>query len=184
MDWVRHTYPKPTIDPAWLEACLAWIAEELHLNDFDAQGDEIISNVDSQLLNSDLRDSMLEGTGFPPNIGSTESVRLRGHILVQVQAMTEIGHSAFSLQNVQQTRIDRADLAGLTAEDDEDDGPIPKFPRSMLQFDLSDGSRSVKAIEYRKLPDLELGVTPLGYKVREICNCSSVPEYNGSCAHH
>lgn len=183
-DWVRHTYPKPTVDPEWLDACLAWIAEELHLNDFNSQTEEIISNVESQLLSSDLRDSMVAGTGFPHNIGNTENVRLRGHMLVQIQGMTEIGHSAFSLQTIQQTRIDRADLAGLTAEDEEDEGPIPKFPRSMLQFELSDGSRSVKAIEYRKLPELELGVTPMGYKVRKIYHCSrSLSKYNGSCTH-
>ena len=167
MEWMQQAYPMPTVDPAWLDACLAWIAEELHLNDFDTQGDEIISNVDAQLLNSDLRDSMLAGTGFPLNIGSAENVRLRGHILVQIQGMTEIGHSAFSLQNVQQTRVDRADLAGLTGDDDEDEGPIPSYPRSMLQFELTDGSQLIKAIEYRRLPDLELGVTPLGYKVRK-----------------
>lgn len=169
-EWIRKAYPKPTVDPNWLDACVAWIAEELHLTDVDSQGDEIISNVDSQLLNSDLHDSMLAGTGFPLDIGSAENTQLRGHMLVQIQGMTEIGHSAFSLRNVQQTRIDRADLAGLTAEgEDDDEGPIPKYPRSMLQFDLSDGSQSVRAIEYRRLPELELGVTPLGYKVRNFC---------------
>jgi RecQ-mediated genome instability protein 1 len=168
-DWIRQAYPKPTVDPDWLDACLAWIAEELHLNDLDSQGDEIISNIDTQLLNSDLHDSMLTGTGFPPDIGNAENTRLRGHILVQIQGITEVGHSAFSLQNVRQTRIDRADLAGLTADDEEDEGPIPTYPRSMLRFDLSDGSQAVRAIEYRRLPELVLGVTPLGYKVRESC---------------
>ena len=47
----------------------------------------------------------------------------------------------------------------------EDDGPIPRYPRSMLQFRISDGSTEIDAIEYRKIPELELGETPLGYKV-------------------
>jgi RecQ-mediated genome instability protein 1 len=168
-EWLRRTYPKPTVDPEWLDACLAWISEELHLDNINSQADEIISNVESQLLNSDLHDSMLAGTGLPLDIGTAENTRLRGNILVQIQGITEIGHSAFSLQNVQQTRMDRADLAGLGGEEeeDEDEGPIPKYPRSMLRFDLTDGSNSVRAIEFRRLPDLELGVTPLGYKVRE-----------------
>ncbi|KAF8575164.1 hypothetical protein K439DRAFT_1370627 [Ramaria rubella] len=167
-NWIRQAYPKPTVDPAWLDACLAWMSEELHLNDINSQADEIISNVDSQLLNSDLHDSMVAGTGFPRDIGSAENTRLRGNILVQIQGMTEIGHSAFSLQNVQQTRIDRADLAGLAGDGDEaaeDEGPVPKYPRSMLRFDLSDGSQTLRAIEFRPLPAFELGTTPLGFKM-------------------
>ena len=84
--------------------------------------------------------------------------------------MTEIGHSAFSLQNVRQARIERADLAGLAGEEGEDQdggedaGSVPKYPRSMLRFQLSDGTRILEAIEYRKIPQFELGVTPLGCK--------------------
>jgi len=157
------------VDPAWLDACLEWMAAEHQLNNMDTQAAEIISQVETQLLNSDLRDSMTKNTGFPPNIDKAEDTRLWGNTLVQVLAITEIGHSAFSLQNTRQMRIDRADLAGLTVEneDEEDGGPIPKYPRSMLRFDLSDGSQTLRAIEYRKLPELELGVTPLGYKVRK-----------------
>jgi RecQ-mediated genome instability protein 1 len=35
----------------------------------------------------------------------------------------------------------------------------------MLKFLLSDGRTTVTAIEYRSIPQLELGVTPLGYKL-------------------
>ena len=74
----------------------------------------IIEHVDSQLLQSNLSDSMLEGTGFPPNIAELDNYTLQGPpILVEIVAMTEIGHSAFSLQNIRQARIERADLAGL-----------------------------------------------------------------------
>lgn len=168
-DWIKQAYPKPSVDPAWLEACLTWISDELQLNDVDTQGDDMISNVDTQLLNSDLKDSTLAGTGFPMNIGLAEEARLWGRTLVQIQSIMEIGHSAFSLQNIRQTRVDRADLTGLASDNDEDeDGPVPKYPRSMLRFDLSDGSQILPAIEYRRLPELELGVTPLGYKVCKV----------------
>ncbi|KAF8515420.1 hypothetical protein BU17DRAFT_51754 [Hysterangium stoloniferum] len=178
--YLRQTYPKPTIDPTWLDACLAWITDELQLPsiDSDADIDKIISNVDTQLLNSDLRDSMLPDSGLPQNICAQEKTRLHGRTLVQIQGMTEIGHSAFSLRSVHQTRVDRVDLAGLAGGggenvnnnhevngEEEDEGPIPKFPRSMLRFDLSDGSQLLRAIEFRRLPELELGVTPLGYKM-------------------
>jgi RecQ-mediated genome instability protein 1 len=93
-------------------------------------------------------------------------------VLVEVAALTDIGVSAFSLQTTRQTRIDREDLAGLHAargEDgeraEEDEGPIPRFQRSMLSMQLCDGTHTLKAIEFRKIPQLVLGETPLGYKV-------------------
>ena len=110
---------------------------------------------------------MLHYTGIPRNIGTAKKGTVGvPPVLVQITSITEIGHSAFTLRNTRQTRIDRADLAGLAEEDGgEDDGPIPRYPRSMLQFRISDGSTEIDAIEYRKIPELELGETPLGYKV-------------------
>jgi RecQ-mediated genome instability protein 1 len=128
--------------------------------------EKIIRNVEEQLLQSDLGDSMLRGTGLPPNVAELDNTRLQGPpILVEILSITEIGHSAFSLQNTRQARIDKEDLAGLaTAEGGEDEGPIPKYPHSMLRFQLSDGTTVFDAMEYRTLPEIQLGVTPLGYK--------------------
>lgn len=115
---------------------------------------------------------MLPGTGLPPNIAFINNTKLPGPpVLVEIISLTEIGHSAFNLQNVRQARIERADLAGLAEEDGENQedgeetGPVPKYPRSMLRFQLSDGMTVLEAIEYRRIPELQLGVTPLGYKV-------------------
>lgn len=93
-------------------------------------------------------------------------------LLVEIRSITEIAHSAFSLLNTHQTRLDRADLGLARDEDnqqeprqqDEDEGPISRFPRGMLRFELSDGRTRFRAIEYRSMPDLVLGETPLGYK--------------------
>lgn len=133
----------------------------------------IKEQVESQLLMSDLTDSMAQGTGLPQNLAGLKKGALSGPpILVQIMALTEIGHSAFSLMNVRQTKIDRADLSGLAQqgennEDAEaDEGPVPNYPRSMLQFELSDGTIKLNAIEYRKISQLDLENTPLGYKVR------------------
>ncbi|TFY83218.1 hypothetical protein EWM64_g788 [Hericium alpestre] len=171
VQWLRRSYPKPTVDPhmlrqEWLDACFNWILEEYQLqppNDVD----EIIKHVDAQLLQSNLVDSMVHGTGLPANIPKDRNSTLTGPpVLVEITALTDIGVSAFSLQNTRQTRIDRADLAGLAEEDGgEDDGPVPRYPRGMLRFEISDGATTLAAIEYRKIPELELGETPLGYKL-------------------
>lgn len=153
----------------WLDACCTWIADELHLDPI-AQTQQFLANVENQLLESDLRDSTVEGTGLPLNAHTLHNVRIRGTspILVEVVEITEIGHSAFSLTNVRQTRIERADLAGLAAEEgvEDDEGPVPKFPRQMLKLYVSDGTVTLPAIEYRPMPELQLGETPLGFKVR------------------
>ncbi|KAI0694628.1 hypothetical protein BC835DRAFT_1544869 [Cytidiella melzeri] len=167
VQWVKRTYPKPEVDPEWLDGCYTWIENDLKLNPAKDL-DTILYNVEAQLLQSDLTDSMLAGTGLPPNISELNNVTLRGlPILVEIVAITEIGHSAFSLQNVRQARIERADLAGLAEEEenDGDDRPIPNYPRSMLKLVLSDGSTIVNAIEYKRLPEFKLGETPLGFKM-------------------
>jgi RecQ-mediated genome instability protein 1 len=163
----------------WTEACCDWIIDELNLN-LGSSGDvaRLLQNVESQLLQSDLRDSAISGTGLPPNISTMKQGRLSGKpVLVEIVAITDIGHSAFQLQTVRQTRIDRADLAGLNAErgddgqaEEEEEGPVPRYPRSMLRLELSDGSTTLKAIEYRKVPQLQLGETPLGYKASVLGN--------------
>ena len=116
---------------------------------------------------------MIPGTGIPSTSATLEKGRLSGPpVLVQITAMTDIGHSAFSLYNTRQIRIEKDDLAGLAEQDGgEDDGPIPKYPRSMLRFSLSDGSVTFPAIEFKRIPQLELGETPHGFKV---CFC---PQY-------
>lgn len=155
----------------WLRDCYAWVLESYRLNP-TTDMNTIINHVEEELLESHLSDSMIPGTGVPQNIDSMQNGKLSGSpILVEIVAIMEIGHSAFSLQNIRQTRIERADLAGLTINEEgtDDEGPIPKYPRSMLQFKLSDGHTTFQAIEYRRLPGLELGETPLGYKVRIFC---------------
>jgi RecQ-mediated genome instability protein 1 len=111
---------------------------------------------------------MVPGTGLPADVSGFDNTSLHGPpILVEIVSMTEIGHSAFSLQNTRQTRLDATDLTVLASEEaTSEDGTIPNYPRSMLRFELSDGSTTFQAMEYRTLPELQLGVTPLGYKVR------------------
>ena len=121
---------------------------------------------------------MLISTGLPPNIRQQHKFSTGAQpILVEIASLTEIGHSAFSLLNTRQARIEREDLAGLVqrereqnnqdgpVDDGEDEGPIPNYPRQMLKLEISDGSVSLPAIEYRKIPELNLGETQLGCKV-------------------
>jgi RecQ-mediated genome instability protein 1 len=112
---------------------------------------------------------MLPGTGLPANILTLNNTRVK-NILVEITSITDIGVSAFTLGNSRSTRMERADLADIyegegEEEVGEEEGKIPKYPRSMLKMELSDGAITLPAIEYRPMTELELGVTKLGYKV-------------------
>ena len=123
--------------------------------------------MNTQLLESDFADSMVAGTGFPPNaLGATHTV-IEGPILVEIIGIMDVGHSAYSLQQVYESRVEyrkQADIRDASG-DEEQRKPMAKYPRSMLQFQLSDGSSVLPAIEFASLPEFELGETPLGCKV-------------------
>ncbi len=86
--------------------------------------------------------------------------------------MMEIGHSAYSLLQTYESREEYRKQAALREAREPRDGeerkPMPKYPRSMLQFQLSDGSAILPAIENKPFPEFELGETPLGIKVSSI----------------
>ncbi|TBU48857.1 hypothetical protein BD309DRAFT_852950 [Dichomitus squalens] len=178
--WLRETYPQPTVDPEWLEACYTWILSELHLDparDMPA----ILDNVNSQLLGSDFADSMVAGTGFPQNVLGADHAVLRGPILVEVTEIMEIAHSAYSLLQVHESRQEYRkqaalrDASGDGREHERERKPMPKYPRSTLQLLLSDGALVLPAIEVKNLPQFELGETPLGYKVGVLGHAVGVP---------
>ena len=94
-------------------------------------------------------------------------------MLVQIMAITDTGVSAFQLEQVRAAREERI-VSGIGDEEGEEngdveiegEGPMPKYPRGTLRLRLSDGVTMLEAMEYRHLPQISLGPTPLGYKVR------------------
>lgn len=134
--------------------------------------------IQDQLLKSSLVDSMDPNSGLPQDIGDfKKTVTLPGvPTLVEIISLTEVGYSAFQLDQVRKAREERI-RAGLDeyGEGDEEadlevegEGPLPKYPRSMLSFTLTDGKTTFKAFEYKPLPELSLVRTPLGFKVYSI----------------
>ncbi|THV07361.1 DUF1767-domain-containing protein [Dendrothele bispora CBS 962.96] len=177
-DWLSAHYPKPRVDPEWLQACYDWVVTERNL-DPSRDLQQIIREVEIQLLESDLRDSMLHGTGIPVNVANDNepfSVLGGPPILVQIESITDIGVSAYDLNKIRETREER--LAAGEQEEGEGDveiegeGPIPKYPRSMLRLEISDGVTTIKAMEYRSIPELSLEETQLGCKVRSFSSWS------------
>lgn len=100
-------------------------------------------------------------------------------ILVQITSISDIGMSAYKLDQTRQAREERIRASGGVTQQcnrneeevDEEyigEGPLPKYQRSMLKFEITDGHTLMQAVEYRKIPEFDLSETPLGYKV---CPC-------------
>lgn len=115
----------------------------------------------------------MHGTGLDVHVDKFTG-NLRGPpVLVQIIAITDTGVSAHQLEQVRAAREEHmmSDLAVEEGEEDGDvdiegEGPMPKYPRGSLRLRLSDGVTKLEAMEYRPLPQISLGPTPLGYKVR------------------
>ena len=122
--WFTKHYPKPSVDPQWLQECFEWV--------LDAEKpptlQDAIASVETQLLSSDLQVSMLPGTGIPihhdqPDTWTLAPGKTPG-VLVQITALTEIGQSAWSLNEVRVTREERMRGAPTVNQDTEDDGNV------------------------------------------------------------
>lgn len=179
-------YPHPEPDPVsfsnhvmhnnsrqeWVTQCIAALLEDGQQATTDA--------VETQYLWSNLGVSTrhVAGTGIPipqnDEAGELHNVTLFfTPTLVQVYRIAEIGASAFQLKTTLEQRRDV--ISGATRirrlEDEEEDAPgqddkgPPPYQRSMLSMLVSDGRTALRSIEYRRIPDLTLGVTPLGVKV-------------------
>lgn len=115
---------------------------------------------------------MQHGTGLDLHISE-----LTGHlkgppVMVQVLNITEVGTSAFNLEQVRVAREERMLAGEGDIEGDEEgdvevegEGPMPKYPRGHLRFRLTDGATIIDAFEYRPIPEFALGTTRRGFKV-------------------
>ncbi|TCD69359.1 hypothetical protein EIP91_007915 [Steccherinum ochraceum] len=177
---LKRKFPRPTIDSNWLRACYDHVIHEEK-----APANQVQARMEHHYLGSRLEDSTLPGTGLPATIDTLDNEMMKcPPVLVEITTMDEVGQSAFSLLNVANERAEHWKRAekkrvaewrippGDDQERDPDaeysddpDDPRPQYPRSLLQFQLSDGDRTLSAFEYKPLHDIVLGETPLGCKI-------------------
>lgn len=123
-----------------------------------------------QLLESNLTDSMQSHSGLPVDIDQTITT-LRGQpVLVQIISITDMDISSIRLEQVRVAREQWRQPISNNVENEVighasvADKAIPSYPRERLLLQLSDGMTVIRAMEYRPLTQLTLGVTELGYK--------------------
>lgn len=169
----------------WLAQCYEWAVEQEEIGPVPPYPTKLFRLIETQLLESNLSDSMDLTTGLPPNIGDINTkLQLPGTpTLVEVVDKDDTGVSAFQLDQVRKAREERIREGGFdeNGEGDEEadievegEGPLPKYPRATLSLTLSDGRTQFKALEYKPLPELSLPKIPYGLKVRILLRMSCV----------
>ena len=154
----------------WLNDCYEYVVDQYSRSP-TTNLDEIIQKIEYELLHNHLTDSMLPETGLPAGIGKNDTyTEIKGPMLVEITAIDEQGVNAFELMQIRQARIDHQELYGVDddqdqPQDQDDVEPMPQYPRKTLDFVLSDGTHSLKALEFDRIPQLDLAGTPLGLKV-------------------
>lgn len=177
VNWLRSAYPTLRIKDDWLEACCDYLAT--HFPGLSAA--QLIKKVEAQILLASLESCCESGPLPAQDLSETRSMMIasgvRGSILVQVESIFDAGESALSIKNIHEQRkeearikqrggnADRARIIDNLDDGEAEKGP-PKYPRSMLTLQLSDGFTVMKAIEYKRIPGLSLDETKLGSKVR------------------
>ncbi|OXG78847.1 RecQ-mediated genome instability protein 1 [Cryptococcus neoformans var. grubii Br795] len=160
--FLKRTYPLPCLDPRWVRECVDALIK--------AGREPSIENVHTEFLYSDLSMCTRESPTFPEG-GLHDIIIFPRPTLLQIHAITEVGHSAYQIQTVMEQRSEvlsgRTRIRGL--DDDEEneveEGKVPPYPRGMLRLELGDGRRIVRAMEYKRINDFVLGQTSLGSKV-------------------
>ncbi|XAO26118.1 hypothetical protein I312_104952 [Cryptococcus bacillisporus CA1280] len=160
--FLKRTYPLPSLDPRWVRECVDALVE--------AGRAPSIENVHTEFLYSDLSLCTRETPIFPEG-ELHDMIIFPKPTLLQIHAISEVGHSAYQIQTVMEQRSEvlsgRTRIRGLDddGENEVEDGKVPPYPRGMLRLELGDGRRIVRAMEYKRINDIVLGQTSLGSKI-------------------
>lgn len=139
--------------------------------------EEYLRTVIDHTMNSKLEETAEVGTGLPPLISASTTYTTIDHpVVLQLVHITEVGISAFLLSSVREER-DKAYRCGLLSLADHGGCPtpsnletieesLPEYPRKCLKMYLSDGRTTIEAMELEIIPELRLGKTRMGVKVR------------------
>ncbi|TEB10193.1 hypothetical protein FA13DRAFT_1653252 [Coprinellus micaceus] len=131
--------------------------------------DHVTHQLHESVQNTSLQKIAMAGTGLTPLTNSpTAHGTIEGPLVLELVHLTEIGVSALALEGIRQERaISSTSVAYRRGERlQEQEQILPEYPRERLKLVLTDGFNELEAIECGRLPDIVLGKTPMGTKVR------------------
>ncbi|GAA5895768.1 hypothetical protein JCM6882_001376 [Rhodosporidiobolus microsporus] len=207
--WFRSNYPTLAFKPDWLAGCVEYV-QSTDTSAASTQG--LIKAVEVQLLCSDLSTSVLPPASNTPAFttiypASDKAVLFRGGprkagVLVQVQSVEDVAHSAGALKEVLEEKREARRLAergvrggggrimdlddeGEEAREEEEEDELkkrilqgdkkPTFPRGSGKFVICDGVNEARAFELQRIQGLGLEEIKLGTKLL----IHDVPSING-----
>ncbi|KAH8924611.1 hypothetical protein BT69DRAFT_1349315 [Atractiella rhizophila] len=166
--WFASKYPNFAFHPEWIEGCVDFIQSQ-----GCSSNPELIKRVHHELLSDDLAKTVSPSPShlahanklLPPP--SPTTCVLNSKLLLQINEIVEIGHPALSMLEVANERREEEEEMRKRADGGmmEVGAVTKRFPRQMLKFRLGDGLKEVKAIEYERIDELELGDAKVGMKL-------------------
>ncbi|CDS02104.1 uncharacterized protein SPSC_05937 [Sporisorium scitamineum] len=185
-------YPTLEVDPSWLTSCVARLRKrDASLR--TGSPDQLARAVRQEMLDSDLADvtpasySRINAERLRTFVDKVGDVG-RGAVLVQIESVMDVGYSASSQLEIAEARrdarranvdpndvpadakVDNAEadhMADFQAQEDDKIQASTVFPRRMLKFELSDGSKGapVFAVELQRISSLDMNTTSIGTKL-------------------
>lgn len=140
----------------WLRECVNFFcSENNHYSPKDLE-----NFVFDQWLLGDLRVIAVCGS-LPPNLSNILKTTLQGKMACQIESIIDIGHSAYN----QMQKVRNEDVGNVLIDENKEFQQAwePKSNRC-LQFTLSDGAQTIKAIEYKPVSSLKTEMMP-GIKI-------------------
>ncbi|TEB22833.1 hypothetical protein FA13DRAFT_1798541 [Coprinellus micaceus] len=159
---IRHfqsIYTCPMVSWEWTSKRIEDIMEETNMPYFDY--DHIVPRIHEEILNVSLKDIATPETGLTPFINSpTAYGTIEGPLVLEIVHITEIGlrRRISAIRPATRERKSQPIQQSVQA--------LPDYTRERLKLVLSDGFIELEAIECGRLPDIVLGETPMGTKIR------------------
>jgi hypothetical protein len=166
----------------WLSGKIEEIVDVTSMPYFDYE--HIVHELHESIRNTSLQSIAVPGTGLTPLTNPpTAHGNLEGPLVLEIVHIIESGVCAFDLEEVRQERARIAhqgrvstvcNVTGNQLPQERVEQVPPRYPRNRLKLILTDGFIELEAVECEHLPDIVLGETTMGTKVRLLSLCSSL----------
>ncbi|XP_062399581.1 recQ-mediated genome instability protein 1 [Sardina pilchardus] len=146
------------VPEGWLQACVEWLQQEMGGRPLTLP--QLQQQVLEQWLQTDLRS--LGVSSLPAAVSEALKTELQGNLCVQLDSLQDVSQPAYTqLQRLRGSERDNDQIGAATQATQR---PWEAAPTRMLMLQLTDGVRSVEAMEYRPVPQLNTRL-PAGTKL-------------------
>lgn len=151
--WLQSRW-QVCVPDGWLEACVEWLQQE-------ADGRPLtLAHVQQQALEQWLQTDLrsLGISSLPATVCEAVKTELQGNICVQLDSLKDVSQPAYTqLQRLRGSERANDQIGAVTQATQR---PWEAAPTRMLMLQVTDGVRSVEAMEYKPIPQLNSSLPP------------------------